>query len=92
MVWSLGVTLFVVFIVLLLLVFNVSQQMILFCRKPGVKLFQLRLLFIPYFIQFLGTAALTDWGMFLRKVSWLSLGFSVLLFVVWWLLRAGGMI
>ena len=47
----------------------VSQLLIMVNRKPGIKLFQLRLVFNPFLIQFGGRYYLTNQGIYWRNVS-----------------------
>jgi hypothetical protein len=48
----------------------IAQFNVIVNRNPGVKLFQARLLFIPFIMQFGGRYFLTNRGMLWRAVSW----------------------
>jgi hypothetical protein len=50
----------------------ISQVVMIFNRKPGVRLFQARLLYNPFLMQFRGRYYLTDRGLFWRNLSWAS--------------------
>ena len=50
----------------------VSQFMLIFNRKPGTKLFQLRLIVNPFFMQFGGRYYLSERGIYWRNISWIS--------------------
>ena len=57
---------------LVICVFLISQVLLLVNRKPGVKLFQARLLYFPFMMQFRASYYLTKKGVFWRNVSWVS--------------------
>lgn len=54
----------------LLGVFIFSQILVIKNRKPDKRLFELRLLYNPLFMQFLGRHYLTERAIFWRNVSW----------------------
>jgi len=56
----------------LFLLCGVSQILMIFNRKPGVRLFQARFLYNPFAMQFRGRIYLTDRGLFWRNLSWIS--------------------
>ena len=56
--------------VLLWIVCAIGQVIIIANRKPAIKLFEPRLLFNPFFLQFGGRYLLTEKGIFWRNVSW----------------------
>jgi hypothetical protein len=47
-----------------------SQFRMLANRKPGVRLFQARVLYCPFLMQFRGQYYLTSKGIFWRNLSW----------------------
>jgi len=65
-------------LIVLWIISGVSQLLIIARRKPGIKLFQARLLFNPFLMQFGGHYYLTEAGIFWRNVSWVC----TLLFVL----------
>ena len=64
----------------------ISQFLIIANRKPGVGLFEKRVLYNPCFLQFGGRHTLSERGRLWRNVSWAS----VVIFVLRWL--SGAMI
>jgi len=63
----------------LLLLGIISLFLMVHHRKVGVRLFDYRLLFNPFNLQFLGIKYLTQEGIYCRNRAWLCFGICALL-------------
>jgi hypothetical protein len=55
----------------------IFQILMIANRKPGMALFQERLLFNPFHMQFRGSYYLTSTGIYWRNLSWICCGIFV---------------
>jgi hypothetical protein len=61
-----------------LLAFVLTQFCMVANRKPDVKLFQARLLYNPFNVQFQGRYYLTERGIYWRNISWVCFAFFMI--------------
>jgi len=71
-----------IFLLILFILGVIAQMLMIHNRKPGVNLFDRRLLFNPFNIEFFGRKYLTKKGIYWRNKSWLYFGIFVFIILL----------